>query len=70
MTSVKTYVSRSPEKLYYAALVSIAQILGTGRCNANKCEGCQYELEQAAFEARKAIGWLPKGRKRHKPQGR
>lgn len=59
MTSTK-------EKEYHDALVSIAQVLGTGACKANKCDGCQLEMGQAAYEARKAIGWLRKRPKKHR----
>lgn len=54
------------EKKYYDALVSIAQVLGTGLCKQNKCEGCQYEMRDAAVTARRAIGWKINGPRKHK----
>lgn len=48
---------QSKEKRYYEALVSIAQTLGTGACSANKCQGCDWEMRDAARTAREAIGW-------------
>jgi hypothetical protein len=37
------------------ALLNISQVLGTGACKANKCEGCQFEMEEAAGIARENL---------------
>lgn len=37
------------------ALANIRQMLGTGACKANKCDGCQFEMEEAARIVKKYI---------------
>ena len=58
-------MTKTKEQKYYEALVSIAQVLGTGRCRANKCDGCRFDVREAAVTARRAIGWEV-GSKGHK----
>ena len=41
-----------------AALEHIANILGTGSCTVNQCQGCDHEMGEAAQTARERIaGW-------------
>lgn len=53
------------EQKYLRALVHVAQVLGYGSCTANKCEGCQYEMQEAAIVARRAAGMKVPRKKKH-----
>jgi len=39
-----------------SALGEIANVLGTGDCTIDKCEGCKYEREEARMIARETVG--------------
>jgi len=43
---------------YREALKDITDILGTGACKANSCEGCDYEMKEAARVAREALALI------------
>ncbi len=59
-------MAKTKEEQYHDALVYIAQVLGSGACTQNKCEGCQFEVGEAAAIAREAIGWEMPTSKEHK----
>jgi hypothetical protein len=44
------------------ALEHISEVLGTGACRVNACEGCQYEMQDAAETARATLASLTEGK--------